>query len=249
PAPALVSMVRSASPLMVAGTLLLVSLFLIAIDYRAGAAGVVFSVMGYALRNVLAQMSFIAQGEVDLRERRELESLAWTDALTGVANRRFLEHALRGAWWREQRGNHAVAALMIDIDHFKALNDRYGHEAGDQCLREVASALQKALVRPGDMLARYGGEEFVALLQETDVEGAQVVAERMRAAVEHLGMHHPGSASGVVTVSIGMASAPLRDEQSSLALIRMADKALYVAKCAGRNRVASAEAPHATEAG
>jgi diguanylate cyclase (GGDEF)-like protein len=230
--------VRSASPLFLAGILLIVALFLIRVDYVFGAAGVLIAVLGYGLRSTLAQVDHIAREDMLRRDRSALQAIAWTDALTGVANRRYLDRALTG----EQRGGdrHAsrpLSALMIDIDHFKKLNDRYGHPAGDACLREVANALRHALVRPGDVLARYGGEEFVALLGEADAAGAQVVAERLRAAVQALGIANVDAPFGVVTVSIGTASAALPDGADAVELIDAADKALYEAKCAGRNQV------------
>jgi diguanylate cyclase (GGDEF)-like protein len=134
---------------------------------------------------------------------------------------------------------------MIDIDHFKLLNDRFGHPAGDACLRAVAQALRRALVRPGDVLARYGGEEFIALLHEADAAGALVVAERLRAAVEALGLEHPDSAARVVTVSIGAASAATLGEGTAASLIAAADASLYEAKCGGRNQVRGFKSPRA----
>lgn len=237
PPAVLVRSVHAAGPLVVPGALLVVSLFLIRVDYAWGTAGVVSAVLGYALRSVVLQVSQIARGEALQREHTALRSLAWTDALTGVGNRRFLDHALAGAWWREQRGTPSVAVLMMDIDHFKLLNDELGHERGDECLRQVAQALQRALVRPGDILARYGGEEFIALLQEVDADGSSVVAERLRAAVQALQLPHPASPQQVVTISIGLACAPLHAASDSARLIRAADQALFQAKRAGRNRV------------
>jgi diguanylate cyclase (GGDEF)-like protein len=127
---------------------------------------------------------------------------------------------------------------MVDIDHFKGLNDRYGHLAGDTCLRSVAHSMQRALGRPDDVLARYGGEEFIVLLHDADANGALVVAERVRAAVQALAIEHQGSPFGVVTVSIGMASAAIDEGRAPASLVDAADKALYAAKCSGRNRVA-----------
>ena len=224
--------VHSASPLFLAGTLLIVALFLIRVDYPLGAAAILIAVLGYGLRSTATQVRHIE------REDR-LQAIAWTDALTGVANRRFFDQALTGAWRRSLRATSSLSVLMIDIDHFKLLNDRYGHPAGDACLREVAHALRQALVRPGDVLARYGGEEFIALLQEADMAGALVVAERLRAAVQALAIENLGSPLGVVTVSVGSASASvvLTTDNLATSLVDAADKALYEAKCAGRNQV------------
>lgn len=236
---ALARAVSGGRPMLLAGVLLIVSLFLIRVDYAHGSAGVLIAVAGYALRNAVVQVRHIERGDRLKRERSALQAIAWTDALTGIPNRHYLDQALAGPWARERRAHHPLSVLMIDIDHFKALNDRYGHPAGDACLREVARRLQEALGRPDDVLARYGGEEFIALLHDADAAGAQAVAERLRAAVEALAVEHAGSPFGVVTVSIGAASAAQHGETARL--IAAADKALYEAKCAGRNRVAHAD--------
>lgn len=236
PHPTLARAVRSARPFVLAGALLIVSLFLIRLDYAYGTAGVVIAVLGYALRNTAAEVRYLARGDDMQRERSELQNIAWTDALTGVPNRHFLNQQI-GALGRGPQRQQMLAVLMIDIDHFKRLNDRYGHPVGDACLREVARVLLQALVRPGDLLARYGGEEFIALLHQADAAGAQVVAERLREAVESLRFEHLDSPAGVVTVSVGVASALVSDPAGADRLLRQADKALYEAKCAGRNRV------------
>ena len=237
PSAALVRAVRSVRPLFLAGALLLVSLFLIRVDYALGTAGVLIAALGYALRSTVAQVRDIKRGDGLQRDRSALQTLVWTDALTGVANRRFLDQALSGAGRRELLASQPLSVLMIDIDHFKRLNDASGYVAGDACLREVANALRQALVRPGDVLARYGGEEFIVLLQEAGSTGAIVVAERLRAAVEALRIAHPDPSPGVVTVSIGAASAALQSCASTESLIAAADKALYEAKSSGRNQV------------
>lgn len=239
PWPRLVRAVRVASPLLLAGVLLIVSLFLIQVNYAAGAAGILIAVVGYGLRNTVAQMRHIERGDTLQRERSELQTIAWTDALTGVANRYFLDAALDRVWHRDLRAKRPLAVLMIDIDHFKLMNDRYGHPTGDACLRQVAKVLQDALVRPGDVLARYGGEEFIALIEDADAAGGHVVGERLRAAVEALGIEHRGSPFGVVTVSVGVASATPLGDTAAASLVKAADSALYEAKCAGRNLVRS----------
>lgn len=227
--------VRAASPMLLAGVLLIVSLFLVRVDYAHGVAGVLIAVLGFGLRNSVAQAGHIERGDRLQHERSQLQAIAWTDALTGIPNRRYLDHALAGPWQAERRAQHPLSVLMIDIDLFKSLNDRYGHVAGDACLRAVARVLKDALARPDDVLARYGGEEFIALLHDTDAAGALVVAERLRGAVEALRIDNVDSPHGVVTISIGCASAPHRGETARL--IDAADKALYEAKCAGRNQV------------
>ncbi|WP_432491829.1 GGDEF domain-containing protein [Kineococcus gypseus] len=157
----------------------------------------------------------------------ELAETARRDGLTGLLNRRGLDERLRAP------GAAAHHLVMLDVDHFKAYNDRCGHEGGDECLRRVAAALRAAL-RPGDALARFGGEEFTALLHDGDAAGARASAERLRAAVRALQLPHPARPDGVgvVTVSVGVASGG-----TTATLLGRADAALYAAKSAGRDRV------------
>ncbi|MFT3859676.1 MAG: GGDEF domain-containing protein [Aquabacterium sp.] len=122
-----------------------------------------------------------------LQERtRALETASLTDTLTGVANRMHFNKCYADEWARAHREGQALALLLIDLDHFKAINDGFGHAAGDMALREAAQAMQRELLRPGDSLARFGGEEFVVVLPDTDGAGAAAVAERLRRAVAHL---------------------------------------------------------------
>jgi diguanylate cyclase (GGDEF)-like protein len=232
----LVRTIRSGSPILLAVALLTASLFLIRVDYLWGCAGILIAVLGIGVRTTLIQVHQIEHREALRREASALQTIAWTDALTGVPNRHFFTEALARAW-RGARRPEPQAILMIDIDHFKLLNDRYGHPVGDGCLRDVARALQRALVRPDDVLARYGGEEFIVLLRDSPAAGAQVVAERLRAAVQNLRIENAGSPERVVTVSIGVASAELTDEATAARMVADADRALYEAKCAGRNLV------------
>ena len=172
----------------------------------------------------------------ELNER--LAELARTDGLTGLANRRAFDEMLEREFKRSVRTKVPLSLLLVDVDHFKAFNDTYGHLAGDDCLRAVAGALRQSLKRPGDVPARYGGEEFAAILPETKAEGSFAIAEALRAAVRNLGIPHTGSDKGIITVSIGVATfvwggAIERTEQ----LIRRADEALYGAKTSGRDRV------------
>ena len=133
-------------------------------------------------------------------------------------------------------GELPLALVMLDIDYFKGYNDRYGHLGGDECLRRVSSALEGALLRPGDNAARYGGEEIAVLLPMTDIAGASVIAERIRAEIEALSIEHAGSPFGVVTVSAGVASfMPPRANREPTDLVAAADAALYLAKKQGRN--------------
>ncbi|WP_343733257.1 diguanylate cyclase [Duganella sp.] len=170
-----------------------------------------------------------------------LRSQTFADGLTGIANRRHFDVAMEKEHRRAKRGGTPLSLLMIDIDHFKAYNDHYGHQKGDQCLIQVAAALAGMLKRPCDLMARYGGEEFAMILPDTEPEQAWRMAEAIRARTQELAIPHERNSdpSQRVTVSIGIATqqadAPLETE----ALIGAADRALYQAKRTGRNRVAA----------
>jgi diguanylate cyclase (GGDEF)-like protein len=176
--------------------------------------------------------------ELTLANER-LERVSRSDALTQVANRRHFDEFLKQLWDRARIDNTEVSLLMLDVDHFKMFNDHYGHPAGDACLVRVARALRDCLRRPGDLVARYGGEEFIAVLSKTAGDQAGVAGERVRHAVESLGMLHEGSPIyGKVTVSVGVATMRPQDVGASPEkLIALADQALYQAKNRGRNRV------------
>lgn len=180
---------------------------------------------------------------VTLKQQSDLlRQMAFVDGLTGVFNRRHFDERLRHEWQRAVRNGNALSLVMIDLDAFKRYNDRYGHVAGDDCLRRVALALAAGLQRPGDLLARYGGEEFACILPETDAAGAQALAERLGQVVQALAVEHLDSPVGqVVTVSIGVASrpasAPGEDGGSEADLLARADRQLYRAKHTGRARV------------
>ncbi len=168
-----------------------------------------------------------------------LQSLAFVDGLTGVANRRRFDETLEMEWRRCRRESLPLSLLMIDIDYFKAFNDSYGHQAGDVCLRAVATCLREQPGRALDLVARYGGEEFVCLLPDTDGAGAQAKAAALCRAVAALGIPHGRSACGAnVTVSIGVAALWPAPGCAAHELLASADAALYAAKSAGRNRVA-----------
>jgi diguanylate cyclase (GGDEF)-like protein len=178
----------------------------------------------------------------ELRRRQrvelELEQLAGTDGLTGLPNRRALCETLDREWLRARRTGSVLSLLFVDIDHFKAYNDTYGHQAGDVALVEVARCIRKVILRPADCVGRYGGEEFIVVLPDTDVAGAAVVAENIRAAIGGLGIAHVGCEFGCVTVSIGATTWWPDLETDVSVVIRAADEALYSAKERGRNMVA-----------
>ena len=168
----------------------------------------------------------------------QLAELATTDGLTGLMNRRAFDTALDTEWLRAARSTKPLGLLMIDVDNFKAYNDLYGHQGGDECLRTVGRSLSVLARRPGDIVARYGGEEFVVLLPETDEDGAFFIAEAIRQGVRDLAIPHDGTKKKVVTVSIGVASSlGSTNLGASADLLARADKALYLAKSAGRDKV------------
>ncbi len=167
----------------------------------------------------------------------ELQQLAVLDALTGIANRRRFDDAMRTEWQRGQREGRPLSLLMCDIDCFKLYNDTYGHPAGDLCLKKTAAVFTENLKRAADLVTRYGGEEFAIILPETTSEGAQDLAEDCRAHLERMALAHSGAAGGIVTVSIGVATMIPTADSTLDELIKRADKALYAAKTGGRNRV------------
>ena len=166
-----------------------------------------------------------------------LTEQAVTDPLTGLLNRRALDIAVTREWRNARRENHPLSVIMFDLDCFKAYNDHYGHQAGDQCLREVASVLRIALRRPSDVVARYGGEEFIALLPAVDVGGAAMVASSVAAELASRFITHAMAPQGRVTISIGIAGSAGLEIESVTQLIEQADTALYVAKRRGRNQM------------
>jgi diguanylate cyclase (GGDEF)-like protein/PAS domain S-box-containing protein len=170
---------------------------------------------------------------------RQLEALARLDGLTGLMNRRAFDETLETQVRQSARTGAPLSLLLIDVDHFKAFNDAYGHPAGDACLKSIAEILSGGVHRPLDRCARYGGEEFGVILPETPAEGALSVAEAMRDGLRAAGIQHAGSEYGLVTISVGAATLPGGNSGAAVQdLLGSADAALYEAKAAGRNRVA-----------
>ena len=172
------------------------------------------------------------------RSNRELHRLSSLDGLTGVANRRQFDTTLDREWQRSSRAQTALSLIFADIDFFKRYNDFYGHQAGDDCLKKVASALEETVHRPADLVARYGGEEFVIILPETTEEGALAIADKMLRKIVDLNIPHEESdAASHVSLSIGIATMMPDEDELPETLIRAADQALYQAKEHGRNRI------------
>jgi diguanylate cyclase (GGDEF)-like protein len=217
-------------------------------------AGFALGAVDFITKPVVAPL-VLARVQTQLNVKRvtdQLRSYSTTDALTGVANRRQFDESLQREWLRAWRGSGPLALLMIDVDHFKLYNDHLGHQAGDECLRDLARMIQGCGLRPSDLLARYGGEEFALLLPQTPPSGAEHVAQRILAAADALAMPHRASPTALhVTVSIGIASYDdvllgwsnrLDSDDISVPdggrtaadLVFAADKALFCAKRGGR---------------
>ena len=215
--------------------------------FKSGASDYIRKPIDRAELLARLRLSLKMKSEMEIRIRREseltemthllralnqnLEHISTVDALTQVANRRRFDEYLQVEWGRATRMQQWLSLILIDIDHFKKLNDAEGHQAGDHRLIEVAHELKKTLRRPSDMIARYGGEEFAAILPATDLSGAMILAERIRKNIEAL---------GAVTVSLGVAAVIPLAQMKVADFLKSADQALYSAKAGGRNQVAKA---------
>lgn len=235
PSPRRGHLVRAGSHLFLPLTLLVISALMVAHEPLLGSIGFVVATLGAGVRGMLLQIR-------TYEERDHLDTLARIDGLTRIPNRRHFEESMEREWRRSLRSGDSLALLLVDIDHFKRLNDSYGHPAGDRILQNVARALAACATRSSDTVARYGGEEFAALLPSIGREGALRVAEAMRAAIEGLALPTP-AATGRVTVSVGLAYIVAVEGGYPSELLAQADEALYRAKAEGRNCVR--EAAHA----
>ena len=220
--------------------------------HRAG----IVSALILSLSALVFGLTVLLQREVGRRAVREASSraanaelslLARTDGLTGLPNRRSYDEVLTTAWQRAIRTGEPLSLLIVDADHFKQFNDRFGHHRGDAVLKAMAGCLRHAL-DPGAISCRIGGEEFAVILPGLDAEAAQAAAECVRRSVVNLQIAHAPEVGSVATVSIGLASASPRTGDSPDALFAAADGALYAAKSAGRNRVRAAPRPEADPA-
>jgi diguanylate cyclase (GGDEF)-like protein len=200
------------------------------------------SAIGVAWEAVFLAFALAERIRFAEREAARLSDYAYRDQLTGIPNRRAFDEALEREWRRGIRSARPLSLLIVDIDRFKAYNDRFGHQQGDVALRAVAAEIEISARRPGDFAARYGGEEFAIVLPGTDLSGALTVAERLRNEVVRRRIpHRTNRAAPFVTISVGAASAAPDDaDVDPRFLIDRADEALYSAKSGGRNRVSSA---------
>jgi diguanylate cyclase (GGDEF)-like protein len=205
-------------------------------EWRKRAA--VIGTITVALSIGIVGLAWLFRGELRRREAAEakLAALATTDGLTGLANRRFFDEFLQREWRRAKRTNAPLSLLMIDVDSFKAFNDRSGHLKGDEVLRSLAHVINENAQRPGDLVARYGGDEFAVVLPDTDAKGGLVVAEKIRFAVLRHGPDwgHDGASP---TVSIGVSAMNPVTDAGATDLVKAADAGLYQAKANGRNRI------------
>lgn len=203
-----------------------------------GAAAAIGAISTYNLEHAL-RMNFL--------ETRLLNELAERDGLTGLYNRRIFDDFVRRVWRQSRRENEALEIVFVDIDYFKIYNDVYGHQAGDDCLKQVAGRIARCATRPFDFCARYGGEEFVLVLYGPPDDYARSLPEQIRCQVMELAIPHAGSdAASCVTVSVGAVLARAGSERSLTGAIQTADEAMYEAKKAGRNRVVFKDSDEST---
>jgi diguanylate cyclase (GGDEF)-like protein len=212
---------------------------------RIGLLSIAAAVALYGLRAALLQSKYLRSQQelaksgralVDAFDR--LQDLSIRDGLTGIYNRRHFDEVLLSEWKRSIRTEKPLSLMLIDVDYFKELNDRYGHPEGDECLKKIAEQLAKILRRSSDTFARYGGDEFAAILPETGKESAQLIVDAMRRSISDLKIANEGSEVAlVVTVSVGVCSESAILTRSTEELLNAADAALYRAKKLGRNRV------------
>jgi diguanylate cyclase len=193
---------------------------------------------------VLSQLRYRMSMEKQIRHAHQsMRDMALSDSLTGLGNRRKLDLALADELRLARRQGSSLALIMLDVDYFKRFNDKYGHAAGDECLRAIAGAIQGAVKRPGDLAVRYGGEEFTVLLPNTDSTGASKIAQEILDAIRALDIEHVDHPLGIVTASAGITtSQPGTVDVTPAMLIKAADAFLYLAKNTGRNRWCSASA-------
>ena len=205
----------------------------LAVSFRADVL-----LLGGIIACVIAVWSLEKTARLSFLEGGFIAELAQRDALTGTKNRRVFDEHLEQIWRHAIDETRTMAILLIDIDHFKAYNDHYGHQAGDQTLCAVAQAVQKTVSRPLDLLARYGGEEFAVILYDINEQQARTTADRMCRSITELNIEHRASKTAPrVTISVGVAAIQPTPDRTPRGAIQLADQALYQAKVRGRNRL------------
>ena len=203
----------------------------------------------HVVRNASQEVEALVGFMFDISERKrseeqllglqaELQELSFKDSLTGLANRRRFDAVMEQEWLEARSNRRPLSLLMIDIDHFKQYNDRYGHLQGDSCLKQVGGLLQSAARRPRDFLARFGGEEFALVLPETDADAARAIASRCSEAIADAAIAHEGLALGArLTISLGAGTTIPGHAEESMPFIETVDRRLYRAKQRGRDRI------------
>lgn len=194
------------------------------------------------LAKVRSMLRIVGMQQEIHEAHRQLREISRLDALTNIPNRRYFDETLAAEWKRCIRTESPLSIVIGDVDFFKQFNDIYSHQAGDACLKAVASSLNESLFRVEDMVARYGGEEFAAILPGTDASGAHAVAERMHRSARELSIPHEKGVGGLVSCSFGIATLRPSGHDLPIKLLQAADAALYAAKSAGRNQIKVAEA-------
>ena len=226
----------SASPILYTLTLLALGILTLRHHFGLGVVAIAVALITYVTRSAIVQIRYLTT-QRDLRKARDsLEILSQRDALTGIPNRRCFEQTFESEWNRAYRARTPLSLLLVDIDHFKSINDRYGHPYGDTVLKEVAVTIQSMVLRGSDLVARYGGEEFVVILAASGSEAATVVGMRILQAIRDLDLPE-----GRVTASVGGATRYAHEIESRDLLIAAADQSLYLAKNRGRDRLEFAD--------
>ena len=236
PAPALVRAVRSGSPIFLTMALVSVGIIVSRWHFYVGLASMLLAIAAYGVLNIFTQSRGLETEESLLASKERLERLISVDSMTGIANRHAFDKALEREIAAARRTKMPLSLLMIDVDHFKQVNDEDGHQVGDEYLIRIAGALRVALPRATDFVARYGGEEFSVILPATDSAGAMKAAKKLHQCIADLGLRHTATPSESVTISIGLSTFDGSFSHSPASLIGAADRALYLAKKSGRNR-------------
>jgi diguanylate cyclase (GGDEF)-like protein len=229
--------IENSSPILYSLALSALGLMVVRQHFYVGLTAIILALTVYGIRVITLQVRYIHSQQA-LRQACDLmEEISLQDSLTKVANRRCFDQVLSSEWNRAIRMKHPLSLLLIDIDHFKHLNDGYGHQHGDKCLADIAAAMQSVFKRSGDLLARYGGEEFAVILPGTGASGAQDVAAILRDAIRSLKIPTEANSLGIVTVSVGIGTFERPESGTPWALIKASDSALYEAKRKGRDRI------------
>ena len=229
-------MLDNASPAIFPASVLALGIAIARHHFVSGTASIAVSLMAYSIRSTLMQIQYRRAQDEASEARDRMEVISLTDPLTGIPNRRHFDRVFLAEWNRLSRQPGPLSLLLIDIDHFKFLNDVFGHGEGDICLRQVAHVLQASLRRESDTMTRFGGEEFAAVLPNTDAPGAEAVALRMAATLRSMRLRTKSPMGDAVTISIGRSTCDLPTGHTQDDLFQTCDRALYLAKQNGRDR-------------